>query len=90
MGRIVSTLTSKATTNVVFTADLASVLRAMAIEGRGIAWLPQSLIADDLAGGRLVHAAATASRIAVDVRLYRTDATVAASAEAFWATVAKT
>jgi len=88
MGRIVSTLTSSATMNVVFTADLASVLRAVAIEGRGVAWLPKSLIDGDLAAGRLVLAAPTAARIAVDVRLYRADATMAPSAEAFWREVA--
>lgn len=39
-----------------FTAQLSSVLRTMALDGRGIAWLPQSLIAEDLDAGRLVEA----------------------------------
>ncbi len=41
----------------VFTAHLAPVLRSMALDGRGIAWLPRTLIADDLAAGRLLVAA---------------------------------
>ena len=41
----------------VFKAHLASVLRTMALDGRGMAWLPQTLITDDLASGRLIEAA---------------------------------
>lgn len=41
---------------VVVTAHLASVLRTMAMDGRGIAWLPLTVIEDDLAAGRLVKA----------------------------------
>ena len=41
----------------VFKAHLASVLRTMALDGRGMAWLPHTLIGDDLASGRLVEAA---------------------------------
>ena len=37
----------------VFTAHLASVLKSMALEGRGLAWLPQSLVREDLDAGRL-------------------------------------
>jgi DNA-binding transcriptional LysR family regulator len=29
----------------------------MAMDGRGMAWLPQTLIRDDLAAGRLIEAA---------------------------------
>ena len=35
----------------VFTAHLASVLRTMVLDGRGAAWLPETLIHDDLAAG---------------------------------------
>ncbi len=34
----------------VFTAHLASVLKTMALEGRGLAWLPESLVRGALAG----------------------------------------
>ena len=33
----------------VLTAHLASVLRTMALDGRGLAWLPQMLVGDDFA-----------------------------------------
>ena len=40
----------------VFTAHHAVLLKTMAMEGRGIAWLPESLIAADLEAKRLVLA----------------------------------
>lgn len=68
-------------------ADLASVLRTMALDGRGVAWLPDSLIADDLAAGRLVDAAPLAARIELEIRLYRDRSPLGQAAEAFWADV---
>lgn len=69
----------------VFKAHLASVLRTMALDGRGLAWLPQTLIKDDLAGGRLVQAAPEDWAIELDIRLYRDRSPMGQAAEAFWA-----
>ncbi len=52
---------------VVFTAHLATVLRSLALEGRGLAFLPASLVREDLAAGRLV----AAGRRALDHRAER-------------------
>jgi DNA-binding transcriptional LysR family regulator len=41
---------------VVFTAHLATLLRSLALEGRGLAFMPGSLIREDQAAGRLVAA----------------------------------
>ncbi|HEY0835153.1 MAG TPA: LysR family transcriptional regulator [Azospirillum sp.] len=71
----------------VFTSHLAAVLRTMARDGRGVAWLPQSLIADDLEAGRLVRAGGADWDVAVDIRLFRPRARLSAAAEAFWALV---
>jgi LysR family transcriptional regulator, hypochlorite-specific transcription factor HypT len=68
----------------VFTAYLASVLRTMALEGRGLAWLPESLVGDDLAAGRLLLVPPPHWRIPVEVRLYRDPASLPAHAESFW------
>lgn len=72
-------------TRVVVTAHLASVLRTMSIDGRGIAWLPLSLVEDDLASGRLVRAS-TDSRfdIPTEIRLYRSSMPLGKAGEAFW------
>jgi DNA-binding transcriptional LysR family regulator len=73
---------------VVFTAHLASVLRTLVLDGRGLAWLPQSLIEDDLAAGRLEAATGDGWRIPLEIRLYRDRAPLARAAEAFWAQAA--
>jgi len=63
------------------------LLRTLALEGRGVAWLPSSLIADDLRGGMLVDAGAGAGRVPVEIRLYRQPAPMTTAAEALWALV---
>lgn len=70
------------------TAHLATVLKTMALDGRGVAYLPQSLLADELASGRLVPAGGERWRIAVELRLYRRREPLARTAEAFWRAVA--
>lgn len=68
----------------VFTAHHAVLLKTMALEGRGIAWLPQSLIGAELASGALVGAAPEAMNIPVEIRMYRQRAVMSDKAEALW------
>ncbi len=68
----------------VFTAHLASVLKTMALDGRGVAWLPQSLIAAELASGQLMPAGAKDWNIELDIRLYRNQGPLGEVAEHFW------
>jgi len=72
----------------VFTAPLAATLQTMACQGQGLAWLPRSLAADDLAAGRLVEAGTLA--IEVEIRLFRPRRRQSPTAEAFWRTLART
>jgi len=71
----------------VFTAHLASILRTMALGGRGIAWLPATLVGEDVTGGRLTVAASDDWRINLEIRLYRDRITLGAAAEKFWEAV---
>lgn len=72
----------------VFSSHLAIVLTTMAVGGRGIAWAPESLIADDLGpGGALARAGDASWNIPVEIRLFRPRARQSSSAEAFWAAV---
>jgi LysR family transcriptional regulator, hypochlorite-specific transcription factor HypT len=91
LGRIVRALRAdaleRAAAEPVFTAHLATLLKTMALEGRGVAFLPRTLIEDELAAGRLVDAGRPAWAIEVQVRLYRRAGTEAPAAEAFWAAV---
>lgn len=90
IGRIVANTQNsffeKLPTKTVLTAHLASVLRTMAIDGRGVAWLPKTLIADDLMRGLLVEAAPKNLCVEMQIRLYRDMATISKAAENFWQT----
>ena len=75
-------------TQVVVTAHLASVLKTMALDKRGVAWLPLTLIEDDLAAGRLVKASPDDRfDIPTEIRLYRSNMPAGKAGEAFWNTV---
>jgi DNA-binding transcriptional LysR family regulator len=89
LGRIVRAVVGKRLealpVRVAFTAHLASVLRTMVLDGRGIAWLPRTLVEEDLASGRLVAAAGDDWHVPLEIRLYRERGAASAAAEAFWA-----
>lgn len=72
----------------VFTSHHAVLLKTLALEGRGVAWLPRSLIGEELATGRLVEAGDPAWRVPVAVQLFRPRAPMSAAAEAVWQAVA--
>lgn len=67
-----------------FSSHHALLLKTMALEGRGLAWLPRSLIAAELAQGTLVPAGGAEWQIPVDIRLYRQAGPLSAAAEALW------
>ncbi|WP_158810996.1 LysR family transcriptional regulator [Beijerinckia sp. L45] len=67
-----------------FSSHLASVLAAMARDGRGIAWAPLSLVEDDLAAGRLVRAGTQRDEVPMAIRLFRPKARQTKTAEALW------
>jgi len=94
LGRILRALFAKgpergSDVTVVFTAHNAFLLKTMALAGRGIAWLPESLVAEELGSGRLVAAGTVALRVPLEVRLYRQNAVMAPTAEALWGLVFK-
>ena len=93
LGRILRETRFEAMENVatqtVFTAHLASVLRTMVLEGRGVAWLPQTLVHDDLASGRVVEAGVPALRVPLEIRLFRSRNSMGRAAEALWDAVAR-
>jgi DNA-binding transcriptional LysR family regulator len=92
LGRIVAAARPKGAAGMrldtVFTSHLAAALRTMAGTGRGIAWLPQSLIAEDMARGRLVRAGRPALDIPMDIHLYRRAVDLGPAAERFWTLIA--
>jgi len=55
----------------VYESSIAPTLKAMAIEGFGLAWIPSAHIVDELASGTLVRAGEPADEILVDITIYR-------------------
>jgi DNA-binding transcriptional LysR family regulator len=91
LGRVVRAVhgpaLAKVPTVTAFTAHLATLLKAMALEGRGIAWLPESLIGDELRNRSLVEAGPRQWRIGVEIRLFRRIGAESTAAESFWRAV---
>lgn len=91
LGRILSSVWAKKKPLLldnVFTGQLAITLQGMARQGHGIAWLPETLAAEDMAAGRLVDPAQGTHSIDVDIRLIRPVHRQPRTAEAFWKAVA--
>jgi DNA-binding transcriptional LysR family regulator len=88
MGRILAAAWSAAgrgaPANPIFASHLASVLAAMARDGRGVAWSALSLVADDLAAGRLVRAGDALDEVEIEIRLWRPKARQSPAAESLW------
>ncbi|ADO44364.1 LysR family transcriptional regulator (plasmid) [Ketogulonicigenium vulgare Y25] len=57
--------------NTVYENALSAALLAAVRVGLGVAWIPEKLLEDDLATGRLLRAATPEYDLLVDVRLYR-------------------
>jgi DNA-binding transcriptional LysR family regulator len=71
----------------VFVSHLAAVLASMAREGRGLAWLPESQVVDDLDGRRLVPAGDETWVIPIEIRLFRSNEPLPPKSEEFWSYV---
>jgi DNA-binding transcriptional LysR family regulator len=69
------------------TAQLAVALLCMARQGQGVAWVPQSLAAEDIEAGRLVDPGLGRFSVDVEIRLFRPAHSLAGTAEAFWKAV---
>lgn len=75
------------TFNTVYETSIATAMKAMAIEGYGVAWIPNAIVADDLVAGRLVRAAGSADDIVVDIKIFRCTDFDAPPIAAFWQTL---
>lgn len=62
----------------------AEAIRAQALAGAGVAWLPRRLIAGDLASGRLVTAGDELPQAELTICLYRSETPMQPAAEAIW------
>ncbi|TNE89380.1 MAG: LysR family transcriptional regulator [Rhodobacteraceae bacterium] len=68
----------------VFDSHMAGVLKSMAVQGRGVAWLPESEILPELETGALVLAGPETYIIPSEIRLFRSLEPLPRAAEEFW------
>jgi len=68
----------------VFESSTAAAIREMVIKGNGVAWIPKSIIANDLENGTLVRAATTGDDIPIDIVIYRYKPNSIPNTEKFW------
>ena len=71
----------------VFESPLSESLRRVALEGTGVAWLPENLIKQDLKAGALVALDGDALRPEVSIKAYRSRATRSVLVQAAWDTL---
>ncbi len=71
----------------VFESHLAGVVKIMALEGRGSAWLASRYIAVDIESGHLVPAGDEQFSIELEVRLFRPTGRMSPACEQFWTAV---
>lgn len=76
LGRIVDTvlgdLAQRPALEKIYETDMAEALKAMALAGHGVAFLPDKAVHDDVLAGRLVRADAPADySVEIELRLYR-------------------
>ncbi|RYE29322.1 MAG: LysR family transcriptional regulator [Hyphomicrobiales bacterium] len=62
-------------------------LKAMVLAGRGVAWVPESLVVEELRSGQLVPAADTSWYVSAEIRLYRARQQSRLPVEQFWAAI---
>ncbi|WP_257283614.1 LysR substrate-binding domain-containing protein [Endozoicomonas sp. SESOKO1] len=77
----------------VMESSLTNLLKVMALNGSGIAWLPGYAIVDELASGQLVDFVNPEKHQeywgSVEIKLYRNDVRLHAGAERFWSSLRK-
>ena len=67
----------------------SEALKGMAVSGRGLAWLPQIAVAEDISAGRLIAAGDSCFRERLSIQLFRSRAAKSAN-DAFWRVARKT
>lgn len=87
LGRILASCRTDASLHLAtrFTSHLAATLTTMAREGHGVAWLPQTVAAEDQARGRLRRAGPEPFDVPIEIRLFRSPECRNHAADALWA-----
>jgi DNA-binding transcriptional LysR family regulator len=71
----------------VYENAMSAGLKAMALAGCGVGWIPQSLVAGELKSGQLVVAGDPSWHLPTEIRLYRATSRRRPAVERFWAAI---
>lgn len=72
-----------------YETDMAEGLKNMVLEGHGVAFLPDSTVARELAAGQVVQAAEDRWGVGMEIRLYRDLKRARPALDAFWSYLAE-
>lgn len=72
-----------------YETDMAEGLKNMVLEGHGVAFLPDSTVARELAAGQVVEAAEDRWGVGMEIRLYRDLKRARPALDAFWSYLAE-
>lgn len=75
--------------NRVFVCHLAAVMLSMILDGRGVGWIPESQVREEIYSGKVVQAGGGAWVLPVEIRLFRTHDPLPSKAEEFWSMLSK-
>ncbi|UTV29365.1 LysR substrate-binding domain-containing protein [Photobacterium atrarenae] len=88
MGRALHRANRKLTPNTVCTSSMTDFIKALVMQGKGISWLPDYAIKDELAAGKLQILTAR-EPVPLDLYVYRYHSRLHASCEAMWQAMSK-
>ena len=71
----------------VYENAMSAGLKAMALAGCGVGWIPESLVTNELQSGQLVIAGDPSWHLPTEIRVYRASARCRPAVERFWAAI---
>ncbi|NAX46291.1 LysR family transcriptional regulator [Photobacterium halotolerans] len=88
MGRALQRANRTLTQNTVCTSSMTDFIKALVMQGKGISWLPDYAIKDELAAGRLQILTAR-EPVPLDLYIYRYHSRLHPTCEAIWSALSK-
>jgi DNA-binding transcriptional LysR family regulator len=82
--RVISAQMTPPILDLCYESAFAAALKAMAVAGEGMTWLPHSVVVNELATGQLVLAGSARWTLDVQIRAYRSTQTASAEVERVW------
>jgi DNA-binding transcriptional LysR family regulator len=83
--KIIATQCTEYQLNCVYENAVAESIKAMAIQGMGIAWLPKICIQAEIGRGDLINIGNDALSMNLDIMLYRSTQRLSNEGESLWA-----